>query len=378
MNDTQTNDEALMHRALELARRGLGFVEPNPAVGAVIANDHGEIIGEGWHERFGGPHAEVNALASAGPSARGASLFVTLEPCCHYGKTPPCSKAVIAAGIRRVVIAATDPAIHGAGRGIDELKAAGIEVTVGILGAEGERLIAPFTRLMTRGLPWIHAKWAMTLDGKIATSTGSSQWITNPSSRAVVHELRGRMDAIITGIGTVNADDPLLTARPAGPRTATRVVLDSQCRISLDSQLVRSALAVPLLVITTEFAPTERMEKLRQSGVEVLVVPASPQRQPDLLEVARELGRRRMTNVLIEAGSQILGSAFDHNLVNEVHAFIAPKLVGGQSAPSPIGGMGIGAMTRALHVGAADIRVLDGDLYLRGDVALPAETPAVI
>jgi diaminohydroxyphosphoribosylaminopyrimidine deaminase/5-amino-6-(5-phosphoribosylamino)uracil reductase len=373
MNDTRTNDEALMHRALELARRGTGHVEPNPAVGAVVADDQGQIVGEGWHERFGGPHAEVNALAAAGPAARGASLFVTLEPCCHFGKTPPCSKAVIAAGVRRVVIAAADPAVHGAGRGIDELKAAGIEVEVGLLGEQGQRLIAPFTRLMTRGLPWVHAKWAMTLDGKIATTTGSSQWITNPSSRAIVHELRGRMDAIVTGIGTAVADDPLLTARPAGPRTAARVVLDSQCSLSIDSQLVRSALGVPLLVITTEFAPHDRIENLRQSGVEVLVVAASAQRQPDLLEVARELGRRRMTNVLVEAGGQVLGSFFDHGLINEVHAFIAPKLVGGQSAPSPIGGVGIGAMTRALQVGSPDIRTLDGDVYLHGDIMSPAD-----
>ncbi len=372
MNDTRTHDEALMHRALELARRGTGYVEPNPAVGAVVADDQGQIVGEGWHERFGGPHAEVNALAAAGPAARGASLFVTLEPCCHFGKTPPCSKAVIAAGVRRVVIAAADPAVHGAGSGVDELKAAGIEVEVGLLGEQGQRLIAPFTRLMTRGLPWVHAKWAMTLDGKIATTTGSSQWITNPSSRAIVHELRGRMDAIVTGIGTAVADDPLLTARPAGPRTAARVVLDSQCRLSIDSQLVRSALGVPLLVITTEFAPHDRVENLRQSGVEVLVVPASAQRQPDLLEVARELGRRRMTNVLVEAGGQVLGSFFDHGLVNEVHAFVAPKLVGGQSAPSPIGGNGIGSMTRALQVSSQDIRTLDGDVYLHGDITSPA------
>lgn len=373
MNGSRTNDEALMRRALELAGRGIGHVEPNPAVGAVVVDDQGQIIGEGWHERFGGPHAEVNALASAGPAARGASLFVTLEPCCHFGKTPPCSKAVIAAGVRRVVIATTDPAVHGAERGIDELKAAGIEVEVGVLGVPGQRLIAPFTRLMTRGLPWVHAKWAMTLDGKIATTTGSSRWITNPASRAVAHELRGRMDAIVTGIGTVIADDPLLTARPAGPRTATRVVLDSKCRLSIDSQLVRSALGVPLLVMTTEFAPQERIETLRQSGVEVLVVAASPQRQPDPLEVAHELGRRRMTNVLLEAGGQILGSFFDHGLVNEAHAFIAPKLIGGQHAPSPIGGTGIGAMSRALQISSSDIQILDGNVYVHGDVIPPAD-----
>ncbi len=366
MSDSRAIDEAMLRRALELARRGIGHVEPNPAVGAVIADDQGRVLGEGWHERFGGAHAEIHALAAAGESARGATLFVTLEPCCHFGKTPPCTRAVIAAGIRRVVVATTDPATHGTGRGVDELKAAGIGVEVGLLGDEAQRLIAPFTGLMTTGLPWMHAKWAMTLDGKSATSTGSSQWISNSSSRSVVHELRGRMDAIVTGIGTVIADDPLLTARPSGPRLATRIVVDSLCRIPVTSQLVRTARDVPVVVVTTGFAPTDRIEALQQASVEVLVIASTSNHQPDLQELARELGRRRMTNVLIEAGGKLLGSFFDQRLVNEVHAFIAPLLVGGLGAPTPLAGTGVDLMSNAARLEQTEIQVLDCDVYVHG------------
>jgi diaminohydroxyphosphoribosylaminopyrimidine deaminase/5-amino-6-(5-phosphoribosylamino)uracil reductase len=368
MTDSREIDDAMLQRALALAKRGIGHVEPNPPVGAVVADDRGRVLGEGWHERFGGPHAEIHALAAAGGSARGATMYVTLEPCCHFGKTPPCTQAVIAAGIRRVVIASTDPATHGAGRGIDELKQAGInvDVAVGLSGVEAQRLIAPFTRLMTTGLPWMHAKWAMTLDGKSATTSGSSRWISNASSRSVVHELRGRMDAIVTGIGTVIADDPLLTARPPGPRVATRIVLDSLCRIPVTSQLVRTVADAPVVVVTTASAPAERIDALRHAGVEVLITAGTAGHQPDLHELARELGRRRMTNVLIEAGGKLLGSFFDQRLINEVHAFVAPLLAGGGSAPTPLAGTGINLMSNAMRLEQCEVRVLDGDVYVRG------------
>lgn len=366
MSDSREIDLTLLQRALELAQRGVGRVEPNPAVGAVVADDHGQILGEGWHQQFGGPHAEINAFAAAGDSTRGATLYVTLEPCCHFGKTPPCTRAVIAAGIRRVVIATPDPAAHVAGKGIDELRAAGIQVEVGLLQDQAQRLIAPFTRLMTTGLPWVHAKWAMTLDGKIATKTGSSQWISNATSRAVVHKLRGRMDAIVTGIGTVLADDPLLTARPAGPRQATRVVLDSTCRIPLTSKLVQTASEVPVLVIMSPAAPADRIAPLQAAGVEVLAMPINPAGQPDLHELVREFGRRRMTNVLIEAGGQVMGSFFDQQLINEVHAFIAPTLAGGEAAPSPLAGSGVDLMAHAQRLGQPEVQVLDGDVYVHG------------
>ena len=208
-----------MRRALELAARGEGFVEPNPMVGCVIAQG-AEIIGEGWHRRFGQPHAEVEALRMAGDRAAGATLYVTLEPCCHFGKTPPCTRAVLASGVRRVVAAQTDPFPQVRGLGIAELRAAGLSVEVGLLESDARRLIAPYLKLVQTGRPWIIAKWAMTLDGKIATRSGQSRWISGPPSRQLVHALRGRVDAIMVGRETADRDDPLLTARPAGPRTA--------------------------------------------------------------------------------------------------------------------------------------------------------------
>lgn len=361
------HDEALLRRALNLARRGIGTVEPNPPVGAILADAAGRIVGKGWHQRYGGPHAEVHALTEAGAAAHGGTLYVTLEPCAHHGKTPPCTDAVLAAGIRRVVIGTRDPARHVAETGVDILRAAGVDVELcPPVEAEARDLIAPFTRLVTEELPWIHAKWAMTADGKVATRSGSSQWITNDVSRAVVHQLRGRMDAILTGIGTVIADDPLLTARPPGPRTALRVVLDSRCRTPITSQLVQTASQSPVLIITTSQASPEDVLALRRKDVEVLEVPETVAGQIDIVDVARELGRRRLTHVLVEAGNRVLGSLFDRNLVNEVHAFMAPVLAGGEQALSPVGGTGIHQMSDAIRLDSPSVRILDGDVYLHG------------
>ena len=359
-------DEGIMRRALELARRGRGLVEPNPAVGAVVVDDAGQTLGEGWHREFGGPHAEIHALAAAGRAAQGASLFVTLEPCCHFGKTPPCSQAVIAAGIRRVVVAMRDPAPQVDGGGLRELRDAGIDVEVGLLERDAMRLVAPFVRLMTRHRPWFHAKWAMTLDGKIAARTGKSQWISNEASRAVVHQLRGRVDGILIGIGTALADDPLLTARPTASRLATRIVMDSLARLPVDSQLVRTASKIPVLVVATPEAPPDRCDFLRAAGVEVQIVNSDSEGHPDLAGVAHELGIRRMTNVLVEGGSQLLGAFFDAHLIDEIHAFIAPKLVGGAMAPTPFAGRGLDAIPDRPSLHEPEIELLDGDLYLHG------------
>ncbi len=358
--------QALMRRALDLAVRGQGRVEPNPAVGAVVVDDAGQILGEGWHQAYGGPHAEVHALAAAGPATRGATLFVTLEPCCHFGKTPPCSQAVIAAGIRRVFVAMRDPAPHVDGGGLRELRSAGIEVEVGLLEHEAKRLVAPFVQLMTQGRPWFHAKWAMSLDGKIASHTGHSQWITNDASRAIVHRLRGRMDAVLVGIGTALADDPLLTPRPAGLRVATRIVIDSNARLPVESQLARTVSQAPVLVITTPHAPKDRCDLLRQAGVEILVIEADAAGHPSLEAVASELGRRRLTNVLVEGGSGMLGAFFDAGLIDEVHAFIAPKLVGGATALTPLSGRGLDFVPQAASLDAPSVELLEGDIYLHG------------
>lgn len=357
-------DESYMRRALALAERGRGYVEPNPLVGAVVVRD-GKIVGEGWHERFGGPHAEVNSLAAAGEAARRGTLFVALEPCCHHGKTPPCTEAVIRSGVARVVAAMEDPFAQVAGRGAAQLRAAGIEVEVGLGGEEAARVNAPYLTLLRRGRPYVHAKWAMTLDGKIATRSGDSKWISNEASRRKVHELRGRMDGILVGSGTALADDPLLTARPPGPRVACRVVLDGRGRLPLENRLVRSVHEGPVLVATTAAAPEAWLAEVRAAGCEALVLPAGPGGGIDLAELMRELGRRRWTNLLVEGGAEVLGSFLDAGMIDEAHVFIAPKVVGGAEALGPMRGMGVEQLSEALRLMRTHIETLDGDVYVR-------------
>jgi diaminohydroxyphosphoribosylaminopyrimidine deaminase/5-amino-6-(5-phosphoribosylamino)uracil reductase len=354
---------AAMRRALELARRGLGKVEPNPMVGAVVVRS-GRIIAEGFHHRFGGAHAEVDALAAAGARARGAEMFITLEPCSHYGKRPPCADVLISAGISRVVVAIDDPFHLVRGRGLARLKKACLQVDVGLLAREARDLNAPFTKLRTTGLPYAIAKFAMTADGNIATASGDSRWISSEVSRRTVHALRGRVDAIIIGVDTAIADDPLLTARPPGPRIAARVVLDAHARLPLSSKLVRTALApgayefpllsnarsrrgstkAPLIVAVTASAPRARVNALRARGAGVIVLPGH-----DLVSVRAllaELGRMEMTNVLVEGGAHVLGSFFAARSVDEVIAFVAPKLIG--KGLSPIAGWGVKRMRDAV------------------------------
>jgi diaminohydroxyphosphoribosylaminopyrimidine deaminase/5-amino-6-(5-phosphoribosylamino)uracil reductase len=336
-------DREWMTRALALAERGRGHVEPNPLVGAVVVRD-GRCVGEGWHQRYGQAHAEVNALAAAGEAARGATLYVTLEPCCHFGKTPPCTDAVIGAGISRVVAAMSDPFPQIAGRGAELLRRAGITVEIGVCEAEARRLNAPYLKLLATGRPYVHAKWAMTLDGKLATRTGDSKWISNEASRRRVHELRGRMDAIVVGIGTVLADDPLLTARPPGPRTPVRVVLDHHGRTPATSKLARTARETPTWIVTAG-EPAPHLESL---GCEVHPL-------ADVGALLDEMGRRRMTNILVEGGAGVLCSFIDAQQIDEVHVFIAPRLVG---EAEKIAG--------ALTLPPLRVEMIDGDVYLHG------------
>ncbi len=354
------HDEKWLRRALELAERGRGHVEPNPLVGAVVIRD-GRIVGEGWHAKYGQAHAEVAAFAQAGEAARGGTLYVTLEPCCHHGKTPPCTDAVLRAGVTRVVAALPDPFPQVAGQGAAILRAAGVAVEFGVGEAQARVQNAPYLTLLGKGRPWVHAKWAMTLDGRIATRTGDSKWISNESSRAVVHQLRGRMDGILVGLGTALADDPLLTARPAGARTATRVVLDRLGRLPVDSQLVRTARDTPTLVVTTVEAPA-----LSQAGCEVLVLPADHNGRPDLHALMQELGRRRWSNLLVEGGAEVLGGFMDRRLLDEVHVFVAPKLTGGSGAKSPLHGLGVEWMRDAVVLEAMSCAAVAGDFYLHG------------
>lgn len=357
-----------MRRALELARRGEGRVEPNPMVGAVVASASGEVLGEGWHDVFGGPHAEVVALGAAGAAARGGTLFVTLEPCCHHGKTPPCSAAIIAAGISRVVVAAGDPFPEVAGGGIAGLRAAGVAVETGLLEAEAVRLTAPFRTLVTAGRPWVIAKWAVSLDGRLAAAPGGDRWISSPESQAMVHAVRGRVDGVLVGIGTALADDPLLTARPEGPRRALRIVLDGTARLPLEGRLLRSARDWPLLAAVGPTAPRERVEALRAAGCEIWQSAASE--AGDRLEaLLGELGRRRHTSLLVEGGAAVLGSLFARGLVDEVHAFTAAKILGGSGVPLPI-------LPEPPPIEVEEILHPGGDLLVRGLVRRPATASA--
>lgn len=353
-----------MQRALELAERGRGFVEPNPLVGAVIVRD-GQVVGEGWHQRFGEAHAEINALAQAGEAARGATLYVTLEPCCHHGKTPPCTDAVIRAGIRRVVMAMTDPFPQVSGQGVIRLVSAGIAIEAGIEDAAARRLNAPYLKLLSTGRPYVHAKWAMSLDGKIATRTGDSKWISNETSRARVHALRGRMDAIVVGIGTALADDPQLTARPPGPRVATRIVLDTHARLPLNSKLATSARETPVILAA---GPVDdaRVKPFTDLGCEVLRLPVGADSRPSVAALLTELGRRRMTNVLVEGGAGVLGSFLDAGDIDEVHVYLAPRIIGGATAKSPVAGAGREKLADTLQLAQWQIEQLDGDVYLHG------------
>jgi len=365
-----SDDDQFMQRALGLALRGQGHVEPNPMVGCVIVKG-GEVVGEGWHRQFGGPHAEVEALRIAGSRARGATMYVTLEPCSHHGKTPPCCEAVIAAGIARVVVTQRDPCPQVAGEGIGALRRAGLDVDVGLGEADAMHLNAPYLKLVETGRPWLIAKWAMTLDGRIATRSGDSRWISGPASRKIVHALRGRVDAIVIGIGTARADDPLLTARPPGARTALRVVVDSGGTLASSSRLVETAREVPLLVAVGPQAPAAQTHRLRVTGCEVLPCDASSH-AGRLTQLFDELGRRRMTNVLIEGGAGLLGSCFDLGAVDEAHVFIAPKVFGGQDAPAAVAGDGAARVAEAMLMQSPQIAQVDGDAYIHGRLSRPA------
>jgi diaminohydroxyphosphoribosylaminopyrimidine deaminase/5-amino-6-(5-phosphoribosylamino)uracil reductase len=361
-----------MRRALALAARGRGAVEPNPMVGAVVLDPGGAVAGEGWHERFGGPHAEVHALAAAGDRARGGTLVVTLEPCCHHGKTPPCTDAVLKAGIARVVAAMADPFPKVAGGGVERLRAVGVAVEVGVCEADARRLNAAYLKLLRTGRPWVHLKWAMTLDGKTATRTGDSQWISGPESRRKVHELRGVVDAVVVGRGTVAADDPLLTARPPGPRTAARVVLTASGDLPELCQLRATARASPVIVFTAT-GNADELAGWAADGAEVLGLPVGDSGL-SIDAVLAELGRRRMTHVLVEGGAGVHGAFLDAGAVDEVHAFVAPVLVGGGGAAGVTGGRGAEKLAHALRLTELTAEPSGADVYLHG-LRMPPEEP---
>ncbi len=363
MPEFSTEDQRWMRQALLLAEQGRGRVEPNPMVGCVIVKDQ-RLLGAGYHQRFGGPHAEIEALTDARESdTSGAIAYVTLEPCCHYGKTPPCTDALIAARVSRVVVATADPHAIVDGGGLAQLRAAGIDVQVGLLDLEAQQLNAPYFKRVATGRPWVIAKWAMSLDGRIATRAGHSQWISGVASRRWVHELRGRMDAIVVGSGTALADNPQLTARPAGPRTALRVVADSRLRLPLESRLVQSAKEFPVLIVTGPQANTDAARALESRGIQIWHSKLTD-RQDRLHEMLELLGQQfSATNVLVEGGSQLLGSLYDIRQIDQCEVFLCPKLIGGQAAYSPLGGLGAEQVDASPSVQLLDSTIREHDFH---------------
>lgn len=357
-------DKQFMAIALESARRGQGWVEPNPMVGCVIVRD-GAVIGQGFHRQFGGPHAEIEALQSlpSAADAKDATAYVTLEPCCHHGKTPPCTNALIDAGIARVVVAMTDPFPQVSGGGLSQLNDAGLKTTVGVLRDQAQSLNAPYLKRVRTGLPWVIAKWAMTVDGRIATVGGESQWITGEASRADVHQLRSRVDAITVGMGTVVADDPMLNARSSDPlpRVATRVVFCRHRLPSMQSKLVQSAAEIPTLVFAGSQLDSDRLDELQSQQVTVVRIDSDDPSEM-VSSALQELGRREMTNVMLEGGGELLASFLAADQIDECRVYIGPKLFGGQQAKGPIGGAGMERIAEAGDLKLLSVDQFDDDL----------------
>lgn len=359
-------DEMFMREALRIARNAEGRTSPNPLVGAVIVRD-GSIVAEGWHRKAGTPHAEVHALRMAGDLAKGATLYVTLEPCAHVGRTGPCAVAVRDAGIRRVVVAMGDPNPLVAGKGIQILRDAGVEVTVGVCEAEARQLNEVFLHWITTGLPFVVLKTAMTLDGKIATASGASKWITGEAARLRVHELRDRYDAILAGIGTALADDPSLTTRlpDRTGKNPVRIIVDSNARLPLTSNVVTDGQAQTIVAVT-EAAPEERVAALRAHGVDVLTCGTGS--HVDLVQLMQELGRREIASVLVEGGGTVNFSLLAAGLVDKVHAFVAPKIVGGRTAKTPVEGEGFAQLADSVQLTQLTAESVGGDVLLTGYV----------
>ncbi len=360
-----------MRRALSLAERGRGFVEPNPMVGAVVVKD-GRTVGEGCYQRFGGPHAEVFALRQAGPNAEGATLYVTLEPCDHEGKTPPCAPLVAGSAVERVVVAVLDPTARQPRGGVDLLERRGVRVETGLCRDEAVRLNAGFFKLASTGRPLVIAKWAMTADGKIATRTSSSRWISSPEARQLVHEVRGRVDCIVVGARTVARDDPLLTCRDAERRrAAARLVLCGSGAPEPGSQLVLTVGEAPVILAYPRGREPAGLQQVVELGCEPLPVAEGGPGRISIEELIHELGRRRMTNVLVEGGAETFGAFFDAGLVDRVLAFVSPLVVGGGDATTAVGGVGVEQVADGFALRHCRTRSVGPDVLIEGWVRDP-------
>lgn len=364
--DIKKGDEKFMRLALRVAKRGMGKTSPNPLVGAVVVKGR-NILGRGYHRRAGEAHAEILALRQAGKKASGATLYLNLEPCAHFGKTPPCTLAILHAGIQRVVAGMKDPNPLVSGRGIRQLRRAGVQVEVGVLKEECQELNAPFCKFITARKPFVTLKAAVSLDGKMATRSGDSRWISSGASRNYVHHLRQFSDAVMVGIGTVLKDDPLLTVRLPGknpPGHPLRVIVDSRLRIPLHSKLARTARRYPTLVATTEVASSSKIKGLARAKLEVLVIKSDAQRRVSLKALMEELARRGVVTVLLEGGSTLNASALKERLVDRFLFFIAPRIIGGQRAPGVIGGEGAMRLKEAEALKITKVRRIGPDLLI--------------
>jgi diaminohydroxyphosphoribosylaminopyrimidine deaminase/5-amino-6-(5-phosphoribosylamino)uracil reductase len=363
-------DSKYMRAALRLARRGIGSVEPNPAVGAVLVKAN-QVVGKGWHRKFGGPHAEINALQDCktlGVNPQGSAMYVTLEPCCHQAKTGPCTEAIIAAGIEKVVVAAIDPSEHANGKGIEKLRSAGIELETGVCEMQARLLNAPFFKFAATGKTWVILKWAQSIDGKMAwTQPGPEhEWISGEQSRKDVHKLRRQAGGILVGINTVIADNPLLTARPSKGKKAVRIVLDSNLRIPLDCKLLATAKKVPLLILTDREsfrAKGQIVDEITRKGAEVLAFPEG-QGRSNLCFLLDELAKRNVSQLLVEGGPTVIASFLKERLVDRIVVYITPKILG------PQGSVGINPpmaeLTEAVGLNNVEIERFGDDVRLTG------------
>ena len=366
--------QELMALAIEEAEKGLGRTSPNPLVGSVIVRD-GEVVSKGYHRGPGELHAEVAALEKLDPEvAKGSDLYVNLEPCCHHGRTPPCTDAILEAGVSRVFIGIEDPNPRVSGEGIEQLRAAGVDVVVGVLEEESYRLNRAYVTYMNKGRPWVGVKWAMSLDGKIATRSGDSQWITDDAARREVHRLRDLYDAITVGTGTLREDNPRLTSRIEGGRDPTRVLLDAR----LDAPLDLGAYSgddedPPTWVFAGPGANPEAREVLKRRGLEVIETDVGDEGRIDLPAVLGALADRGIVRLMVEGGGELTGSLFDERIVDHVHAFVSPKVIGGREAVPAVGGMGVETVADSARLVERQVRTVDNDILIEGDVAYGTE-----
>ena len=359
-------DEQLMKRALELAKKGIGYVSPNPLVGAVIVKD-GKIIGEGYHECYGQAHAEVNAVRNATEDVEGSTIYVTLEPCAHYGKTPPCAELLLKSKFQRVVIGCLDPNEQVSGRGVKTLRDAGITVDIGILEQECLAINEVFFHYITTKRPFVVMKTAMTLDGKIATVTGASKWITDVIARERVHHLRNRLTGIMVGVDTVIADDPELSCRIENGRNPVRLIVDSRLRIPIEAQVLGNQNLQRTIIGTTEMYDKEKYSVLGNMGIEVIVLPTKDDRV-DLQAWMKVLGEKNIDSILLEGGATLNFSMLKEGLVHQVQSYIAPKIFGGATAPTPVGGNGFEKIADAIQLEQLKVEQVGEDIWVCGNI----------